>query len=225
MIKLVQSYINGFKDGLNIIIILLMIGIIILQFALLYNFPSIIIIITIMILSLFILFTLHFFRKPIRHASYNNKAIYAPADGKITSINIVKENTYHHAKTYRIKIFMNIFNVHRNLIPLAGTAENITYKKGRFKNAFLEVEDSNEQCIISLKTKMGKILIKQIAGLIARRIVCIIRKKDQVQTGQEFGLIKFGSAVILYVPSGLKLLIKPGDKVKAGLTMIAQAKK
>lgn len=149
----------------------------------------------------------------------------SPADGKILSINREKEPQYLKSDTYRIVIFMNIFNVHRNRIPIDGRVEYLEYRPGKFIAAFRkEVEDANEQMIIGIRDRTTKLLFKQIAGLIARRVVCSLKKGDRVKAGEIFGMIRFGSSVIVYIPVKFKLKIGDGDKVYAGTTLLASLK-
>lgn len=223
MKKVYKTYIASLKDGLNVFIIqlILLTIFIIICFAVpaLSGIAGILAGMTIIILLL----TINFFRDPERKIKYKNNMIYAAADGQISSIDIVQEKEYLKTKCYRIKVFMNVFNVHRNRIPMAGTIDLVKYKKGQLRSAFKEVEDSNEQFIVSVKTRSGKIVFKQIAGLIARRIVCDLKKGDKVQTGYTFGMIKFGSAVITYIPvKKAKILIEKGQNVKAGITEMIQ---
>ena len=218
MKKVFHTYIYSLKDGLNVIIIHLMVlSMLIPCYILFENYRNLFLILMGM-LSLSLLLTINFFRNPQRNVKYKKNTIYAPADGVISSIDIVNENKHLNKKAYRIKIFMNIFNVHRNRIPFTGDIKVVKYVKGKLQAAFKEIENSNEQFIISLKTQYGMILLKQIAGLIARRIICNIKSGDKLKTGNLFGMIKFGSAVITYLPLSTKITVKKGDKVKAGLS-------
>ncbi len=225
MKKVFQTYINSLKDGLNVIIIHFMVLSMLLPcFILFENYKTILLVLS-GILFISLLLTINFFRNPQRNIKYKKNVVYAPADGVISSIDIVDENKYINKKAYRIKIFMNIFNVHRNRIPYTGDIKLVKYIKGKLQAAFKEIEDSNEQFIISLKTQHGIILLKQIAGLIARRIICNIKMGDKLQTGNLFGMIKFGSAVITYLPACTTITVKKGDKVKAGLSELGYFKK
>ncbi len=222
MKKLYQTYIKSLKDGLNIIIYHFITFLVLISFYFLFKDHQPLFLILLFICSIFLILTINFFRNPSRDIKYKKNKIYAPADGTVSSVNIVKENKYLNKKTCRIKIFMDIFNVHRNRAPLGGDVTLVKYEKGKLKAAFKEVEDSNEQFIISLKTRSGTILLKLIAGLIARRIICSLNKGDKIKTGALFGMIKFGSAVIIYLPLSVNITIKKGDKIKAGLTEIGQ---
>jgi len=225
MVKIIDSYIKGLKDGLNVIILhFMLVSVLLPLYILLSAFHSLILACLFLVL-ISLMLTIHFFRDPVRETKYQNNLLYSPADGIISSIDTVQEKTYLKKRSYRIKIFMNLFNVHRNLIPFTGIIDHVQYSKGRFRSAFKEVEQSNEQFIIRMKSIFGKMIIKQIAGLIARRLICNIKKGDRVKTGQGFGMIKCGSAVIIYLPSSIKLSVKKGDKVKAGITELASFNK
>jgi len=221
---LYHTYIKTLKDGLNIVVfhVIALVTLLIIYFSL--NKYKVIIFGLIILFLLSFILTVNFFRNPSRSIRYKKNVVYAPADGTITSINMVHEKEYLKKKAYRIKIFMNLFNVHRNRIPIEGVIQLVKYVKGKMQAAFKEIEESNEQFVISLKTKHGLIVIKQIAGLIARRIICNVHMGDKAKTGELFGMIKFGSAVITYLPLSTKIIVKKGDKVKAGLTEIGYFK-
>ncbi len=215
---------NGIKDCLSLVIIFLLVFFIfVAAYFILYK----LFFIYIAIVTLFVIFfTLYFFRNPDRKIRYKNGQILSPADGKVLSINKQKEKLYLKSKAYRIVIFMNIFNVHRNRIPMTGKVEYLKYKPGKFFAAFRrEIEDVNEQMIIGIRNRNTKILFKQIAGLIARRVVCLLKKGDRVKAGELFGMIKFGSALIVYIPEKFKLKVKEGEKVVAGISVLASLKK
>ncbi|MDD5067243.1 MAG: phosphatidylserine decarboxylase, partial [bacterium] len=185
-------------------------------------FPSFFSLLFLSLLVIALLLTINFFRDPERKRTYRPDTVYAPADGVITSIGKADEKEFLKKKCWRIKIFMNVFNVHRNRIPLSGEVDLIQYRKGKLQAAFKEVEASNEQFIIAVRTKYGKMVFKQVAGLIARRIVCNLKKGDRVRSGAVFGMIKFGSAVIIYLPFSFKITARVSDNVKAGLSELAR---
>lgn len=225
MKKLYQTYIKDLKDGLNVIILHFMAFAVLCPSYIYFENHRILFLIFIILVFLSLFLSINFFRNPPRTISYIKNALYAPADGLISSVDIVHENEYLKKRAYRIKIFMNIFNVHRNRAPFSGEVQLVKYKSGKMQAAFKEVEASNEQFIISLKTQYGNILFKQIAGLIARRIICNLKKGDKIKTGDIFGMIKFGSAVIIYLPLTVNINVKQGDKVKAGLNILGYFKK
>ncbi len=146
--------------------------------------------------------------------------IVSPADGKVTEI--VTENDPINGETCtRVTIFLNVFNVHVNRVPVAGTIEDVRYNPGKFLAAFNpKASMENEQSIILIKTGKVKVLVKQIAGLIARRIICWPVKGDKYELGQRYGLIRFGSRVDILLPKNTKLSVTCGDKVSGGRSII-----
>jgi phosphatidylserine decarboxylase len=168
-------------------------------------------------------FTLFFFRDPRRTVPQGEQVVVAPADGKITEIAQVEEGNYVNAGSHKIGIFLSLFNVHLNRAPYPGKVEYLKYTPGKFLNAGnLESSKVNEANAIGIATEKCRMLLRQISGVIARRIVCELKEGDSVETGQKFGMIKFGSRTELYVPtdSGFQLRVKMGQKVKAGETVI-----
>lgn len=172
-------------------------------------------------------FTLSFFRDPDRTIPNDNSLLLAPADGKITDIETV-QNEYIASPALRIGIFLSIFNVHINRSPCNAKIQNIIYKKGQFKNAASpnsgRSNESNNLYLIRTDAPADKIIVRQISGAIARRIVCSVNIGDELTGGQKFGMIKFGSRTELLLPAenNIKLLVKIGDKVKAGTTAVAK---
>ncbi|MCK4532319.1 phosphatidylserine decarboxylase [bacterium] len=187
-------------------------------------------------------FCMFFFRDLPRKITPGEEFLLAPADGVILDIEEVKKGDFFEEEKFRvIKIFMSIFNAHIQRAPMAGKVMFIQYKKGKFipanrKNADIE----NEQNLIgieadvsdrNLENKMADksskkvyVLINQIAGIIARRIVCRVKEGDEVKKGEKIGLIKFGSQVDIYVPQIFDVVVKKHDKVKAGITVVAKLK-
>ncbi len=167
-------------------------------------------------------FVICFFRDPERFVPTEPDAVVSPADGKIIHIGKVAENPFTEGETLKVSIFMNVFNVHVNRAPYAGRVEKVVYKPGAFYSA-----DSsrggleNEYCATVITTPQGNSLaFVQIAGLIARRIVCWLEPGDEVGRGRRFGLIRFGSRVDLYLPPGTTASVQEGDKVRAGETVL-----
>ena len=165
-------------------------------------------------------FTIWFFRNPERHFLEEEKVVICPADGKVIKVEDVDMNGAIAGKFKKISIFMNVFNVHVNRIPYNGKIEAINYYKGKFFSANLDKASSdNERNAIQIHTDNGSsIWAVQIAGLIARRIVCWIKIGDIVKKGDRFGLIRFGSRVDVYLPEDSRVAVKIGEKVKAGET-------
>ena len=169
------------------------------------------------------LFTLFFFRDPERRIGTQANAVLTPADGKILNISHLKDSNNPLGEPgVKVSIFMSIFNVHVNRVPIGGRVSEIVYTPGQFFSANLDkASEKNENNRIILETDRGrKIVFVQIAGLIARRIVCWINEQDYVKAGQKCGLIRFGSRVDIYIPDDSRIIIQPREKVKAGETII-----
>lgn len=170
------------------------------------------------------LFTAWFFRNPGRSAPTSERAVVAPGDGKIVEICEEPEPRFLKDKSVRISIFLNIFDVHVNRIPCQGTVEQVVYQPGRFFAASRpEATLQNEQNVLLIRAVQGaKVLCVQIAGLIARRIVCWVVPGETVACGERFGLIRFGSRMDVFLPVGTKLNVKVGDHVKGGETLLGE---
>ena len=172
------------------------------------------------VLSIFIL---QFFRDPKRQTPKNSDLIISAADGKVIAIEEIID-PYQKKKSIKISVFMNVFNVHSNKVPVSGTIVNKWYFPGKFLNAAFEKASlENERCAITIKTKTNHtITCVQIAGLIARRILCYTEEGDEVKTGERYGFIRFGSRVDLYLPLNSEIKIKLGQTVKNAETIIAK---
>ncbi len=210
------------KEGFGIIAITaaILAGLIVLNR---FADSTILLIITIFFGLLFI-FHFFFFRDPERITPDEENLIIAPADGKIIKIETVREELYIKDEVQLVSIFMSVFNVHVNRIPLNGKIELVKHKKGQFLAAWADAAiEHNEQVLIGIHNdKYGKILFAQIAGLIARRIICRLKEGDRVEKGERFGLIKYGSRVDLYLPKQVSLKVQVGDAVKAGRSIIGE---
>ena len=168
------------------------------------------------------LFILQFFRDPARPIPTQKNAVVSPADGRIVAV----ENTndpYAQREALKISVFMNVFNVHSNRIPVDGAITQIEYFRGSFFNAALDkASEKNERNALVIHTNHGHtVTCVQIAGLIARRILCYVKASDQVTRGQRYGFIRFGSRVDIYLPLTAKPRISIGDKVFASKTVLA----
>ncbi len=162
-------------------------------------------------------FTLYFFRDPERKAPDDKRAVLAPADGKIL---LVKP---HSDSSTLVSIFMSPFNVHVNRIPIDGKVTTLTYHHGKFMMAFDHRSmESNEKMEIGIENGDITVLFSQVSGFLARRIVCDLKKGQQVKAGNRFGMIRFGSRVDLILPAAATVLVKPGEITKAGETLIAR---
>ncbi len=169
-------------------------------------------------------FCLNFFRDPERQIPSDPNVVVSPADGKV--VEIVTEQDPILGKTFkRISIFLNVFNVHVNRSPIAGTVGKIQYNHGKFLAAFNEKASlDNEQNILLIQKDGVDILVKQIAGLIARRIVCWVKESQEVGLGERFGLIRFGSRVDIFIPESTEVSVAIGDHVKGGSSVIGYLK-
>lgn len=169
------------------------------------------------------LWVVAFFRDPERTGPRGPQYVIAPADGLVVSIVDVDEPSFLHGKARRVAIFMNVFNVHVNRYPADGTVAYRHYNPGRFLNAADEKASlENEQSSIGLETPKGKMLVRQIAGLIARRIVTDHAPGTAVRQGERLGLIRFGSRVDLFLPLTARVLVQVGQKTTAGTTVVAE---
>jgi phosphatidylserine decarboxylase len=164
-------------------------------------------------------FFLWFFRDPSRTIPATAGAIVSPADGVVTEAEWVETTV---GSKLRVSIFLNVFDVHVNRSPIAGTVKLVEYREGGFMNAMNpESGISNEQTMIQIEGDGYEVSLKQIAGLLARRIVCNIKAGDKVQRGERIGMIKFGSRCDLLMPPDANLKVKTGSRVKGGATIIA----
>ena len=183
------------------------------------------------ILAVVLIWVLSFFRDPDRIPPRfigDKNILLAPADGTIRDIEVVDESDFIGGKALRIGIFLSVFNVHINRSPCDVTVEKIIYKKGSFKDARNpqagKVNESNDLWLIRTDEPADKLIVRQISGAIARRIVCEAQQGQKLAGGQKFGMIKFGSRTELYVPSrdNIKCMVRKGDKVKAGLSILVR---
>ena len=176
------------------------------------------------ILSLILLiFTFYFFRDPERVVPIGDDILVSPADGLITNITEIKEGK----KTYiKVSIFLSIFNVHIQRLPISGEVTKVDYIEGKFINATLDkASDENERLKITIKNGNNLIYVTQIAGLIARRIVNYVKPNENINQGERYGIIKFGSRVDIEFPNNFKLLVNEGQQCIGGETIIAQDNK
>ncbi|MCX7786366.1 MAG: phosphatidylserine decarboxylase [Spirochaetes bacterium] len=179
------------------------------------------------VLGVLFIFTLAFFRDPERQVPRDEKVLLSPADGTVTDITEVLDSPLG-VPALRIGIFLSVFNVHINRAPCAVRITRIEYRKGAFKNAMSpdsgKVNESNDVYMERLSDPKSPLLVRQISGAIARRIVCSVSPGETLQQGERFGMIKFGSRTELYLPreNTVTVDVKVGDKVKAGLSSLAR---
>ena len=164
-------------------------------------------------------FFLWFFRDPERAIPQDPVAVVSPADGKITDVSTM---TVGNERQLRLSIFLSVFDVHVNRSPIAGVIRDVRYQNGQFLNAMNTVSaDKNEQNIVTVEGEGHKVVFKQIAGLLARRIVFYPKVGDRLERGQRVGLIKFGSRVDVLLDPSARVNVKIGDRVKGGATILA----
>lgn len=162
----------------------------------------------------------YFFRDPERVPPSDPTAVISPADGRVVE---VVDETFDGRAGWRISIFLAVWNVHVNRAPMAGRFERVEYRPGRFHVASrARASAENEQNIMHLETERGKIVFKQIAGWIARRVVCWKSPGDSVTMGERIGLIRFGSRMDVWLPRGAEVLVRPGQHVAGGVSVLAQ---
>jgi phosphatidylserine decarboxylase len=176
------------------------------------------------VLTLLALWVAYFFRDPERVGERGERLVIAPADGKVVQIADVDEPAFVEGKARRVSIFMNVFNVHVNRYPVSGTVKYVHYNKGKFINAAADKASlENEQSSVGIEEDSGyRILVRQIAGLIARRIVTYSKIGERVNQGDRLGIIRFGSRVDVFVPVTSAVRIRVGDATYAGVTVLAE---
>jgi len=169
------------------------------------------------------IFVLQFFRDPAREIPQGANLVLCPADGRVLVVGNAQD-PYLGRECVKISVFMNVFNVHSNRSPVDGTIENVWYHPGLFVNAsFDKASTDNERNALHLRTADGRdVTCVQVAGLIARRILCYVAKGDKLSRGQRYGFIRFGSRVDVYLPPGSKPRVAIADKVKASSTVLAE---
>ncbi|OGU03129.1 MAG: phosphatidylserine decarboxylase [Gemmatimonadetes bacterium GWC2_71_10] len=164
-----------------------------------------------------------FFRDPVREGPRGDQLVVSPADGKVISVAPVDETMYLHSTATRISIFMNVFNVHVNRYPVSGEIEIVHYNPGEFLVASEEKASLvNEQASVGILGPRGQLLVRQIAGMVARRIVTDGNPGDTVRQGERLGMIRFGSRVDVFLEPGAAVQVQVGQKVHAGLTVLAE---
>lgn len=175
------------------------------------------------LLTLLALWVAYFFRDPERRGPRGDALVIAPADGRIVHVTEVDEPSYLHGRALRISIFMNVFNVHVNRYPVSGTVEYVHYNPGKFINAAEEKASlENEQMSVGIAHGGTRVMMRQIAGLIARRIVTYSKPGDAAVQGERMGLIRFGSRVDVFLPPAAQVKVRVGQHTQAGVTVLAE---
>jgi phosphatidylserine decarboxylase len=174
-------------------------------------------------LLLIALWVAYFFRDPERTGERGQRLVIAPADGRVVQIAEVEEPAFLREQSVRVSIFMNVFNVHVNRYPVDGIVRYVHYNKGKFLVATREKASlENEQSSVGIESGKFRVLVRQIAGLVARRIVTYSREGDVVKQGDRLGIIRFGSRVDVFMPRGTTIRISEGQTTTAGVTVIAE---
>jgi phosphatidylserine decarboxylase len=175
------------------------------------------------VLLLLALWVAYFFRDPERTGERGSALVVSPADGKLIMITEVDEPNFVKGRAIRLSIFMNVFNVHVNRYPVDGVVSYVHYNKGKFLNAAAEKSSlENEQSSVGIESGRRRILVRQIAGLIARRIVTYSKVGDSAKQGERMGIIRFGSRVDVFIPTTSNIRAKLGDLTTAGVTVLAE---
>ena len=179
---------------------------------------------SLIVVSLAVLgFVTNFFRDPERITPKGENLIIAPADGKVVVVKKILDNEFFHSDVWQISIFMSPLNVHVNRNPISGVVKHTRYVQGEYFAAFEDkASEKNEQMIVGLECANRKVMLKQIAGFVARRIVCPLKSGDTVIAGERFGMIKFGSRVDVLLPLSVDVKIKTGDVTIAGETILGE---
>ncbi len=205
----------------GIIFIVTAIGLTIAVYALAFARGSAPLLVLAAVLTLLSLWVAYFFRDPERSGQRGADMVISPADGKVVMITEVDEPAFIHGRATRISIFMSVFNVHVNRFPISGSVRYVHYNRGKFLNAASEKASlDNEQMSVGIESGGKRVLVRQIAGLIARRIVNYSREGEPVEQGERMGLIRFGSRVDLFLPVAADVKVKPGDMAVAGTTLM-----
>ena len=164
-----------------------------------------------------------FFRDPEREGPRGDALVISPADGKVVLITEVDEPGFIRGRATRISVFMNVFSVHVNRYPVSGMVRYVHYNPGKFLNAAAEKSSlENEQSSVGIESNGARVLVRQIAGLIARRIITYSRDGESAKQGTRFGIIRFGSRVDVFIPTAWTLKVKVGDQAQAGMTVLAE---
>lgn len=215
------------KEGRKILFYLLIV-LVGINLVVIYFFPEGNLLQDLLILGSLILYllVLQFFRLPDRQIPVNEKHVLAPADGKVVVIEVTEEAEYYHDRRIQISIFMSPIDVHNNRAPVAGNVKYFKYHPGKYLVAWHPKSSTeNERTTMVLRMKTGlDILVRQIAGIMARRIKFYVNEGDELKQGEEFGFIRFGSRLDVFLPVDAEVLVKKGVRATAGKTVLAELK-
>ena len=169
-------------------------------------------------------FVTYFFRNPNRTVPQGDGLIVAPADGRVVEVRTETPTPHTGRSSVKVGIFMSALNVHINRFPITGTVAKLIYQAGKFLVATLDkASEQNERNTLIIEDEEGReFVLVQVAGIVARRIICYLREGDRIKQGERFGLICFGSRLDLYMPAGTSVEVKRGDRVRAGETIIGR---
>ncbi len=175
------------------------------------------------VITVVALWVAYFFRDPERVGVRGSRLVVAPADGRLIMMTEVDEPTFVQGRAIRMSIFMNVFNVHVNRYPIDGIVRYVHYNKGKFLNAAADKSSiENEQMSVGIEAGSNRVLVRQIAGLIARRIVTYAHVGEEVHQAERMGMIRFGSRVDVFVPTNARIRAKVGELTTAGVTVLAE---
>ena len=173
--------------------------------------------------GIFFLFVLFFFRNPERDIPTDELTLVSSADGVVMDVERVFEDQFLNGESIRVRIFLSLLNVHVNCSPMAGNVVFRAYRPGKMIPAFKShASELNEKNYVGIQNQHLQILVTQVTGFVARRIVCWVNKGDTVAKGERFGLIKFGSCSEIFVPTNVEIMVSPGDKVRGGVSVIGR---
>jgi len=191
-----------------------------------YFFPAPVLIVVTIVAGIVSLFNLYFFRDPERQVIAGTNLILSPADGTVLKIEQLYEPYYFKTTVTCVSIFMSVMSVHVNRIPISGKIDFLKYIKGKFLVAYVDkASEENEQSIIGIRDGDQQVLFKQIAGILARRLVFHLQEGQHVQAGDRFGLIRYGSRVDIFFNNTVQVKVKPAEKVFGGITIIGEFRK
>lgn len=211
------------KAGFGVILVAMLIIALVITVLVAINAHPVVLYVIGTVLLLLLLFVLRFFRHPYRRIEIGENQVIAPADGKIVTIEEVREDEFIKEKRIQISIFMSVWNVHINWLPVLGKVVQALHFNGRYMAAWLpKSSNENERSVVVIETKnSGKILVKQIAGAVARRIITYAKPNDEIKAGDQLGFIRFGSRVDVLLPLGSEIKVSLNDKVIGGKTLLA----
>ncbi len=212
------------KAGYSIILFVVFIIALVIIPLVFFKVPSIVLYITGSVFFILLLFFVWFFRSPNRKIKFTENQVVSPADGKVVAIEEVTENEFIKGKCIQVSIFMSVWNIHINWFPVLGKIVRSLHFNGKYMAAWLPKSSSeNERSVTIIEhPKVGKIMVKQIAGAVARRIITYATENDSITVGNQLGFIRFGSRVDVLIPVNSIIKVKLNDKTVGGITLLAE---